>query len=124
MLGNTLTFNIGGTNITLVRRRDDGGNSEYVLRTAFEEYRAYVRHSSRIDKSHGGVRVDRHNMEFVQDIFPTTAHPGGLIRRAYFVFENCVGDTIVDPPLNTAALFGLATASSNALLTQLIQGEA
>lgn len=123
MLGNTVAFNIGGTVITLTRTREANGTSEYRFRTAFEEYRAYFRQSSRVDKSHGGVKVNRHNVEFIQDIFPTTAHPGGLLRRAYFVFENCDGDTVVDPPLNAAALFGMATASSNQVLNQLIQGE-
>lgn len=106
----------------LVRVNQDAYSSEYRLRSATDEFRLNIRNSSYVDKKRGG-RVDRHNIEFIQEVFPVAPATKSTIRKTYFVLENDVGDTLVDPVYIASALATFLTASTNANLTKLTNFE-
>lgn len=106
----------------LVRINQDAYSSEYLLRTTTEEYRLFIRNSSRTDKK-TGVRSDLHNAELRHTIFPVAPAVLSTIRKVYFVLENQMGDTLTDPINEAAGLFAFFTASSNANLTKMLNSE-
>lgn len=123
MFADPATLSINGTPVSLVRVNQDGYSTEYRLRNSLEEYRLNIRNTSYLDKKRGGRRVDRHNVEFIQEIFPVAPATTSIIRKSYFVLENDVSDSIVNPPLNAAALCNFLTGSSNANLIKLMNSE-
>lgn len=92
----------------LVRINQDKYSSEYRLRTATDDYSLNIRNSSYFDKKRG-VTVDRHNVELVHTVFPVAPATLSTVRKAYFVFENQVGDTLTDPAYTAAALGAFIT---------------
>jgi hypothetical protein len=115
-----LTVNAVAKN--LVRVNQDGYSTEYRLRSATDEFRLNVRNSSYIDKKRGG-RVDRHNVELIQEVFPVAPATKSTIRKVYLVLENDTSDTLTDPTYLAAALCGFLTASSNANIVKLLNWE-
>jgi len=115
-----LTVNAVAKN--LVRINQDAYSSEYRLRSSTDEFRLNVRNTSYTDKKRGS-RVDRHNIEFVQEVFPVAPATTSFIRKAYLVFENDVGDTLTDPVYVASALCAFLTASTNANLTKMTNSE-
>jgi hypothetical protein len=103
----------------LVRINQDKYSSEYLLRTATNEYRLAVRNSSYVDKKRG-VTVDRHNIELIETVFPVAPATLSFIRKAYCVIENQRGDTLVDPR-NVAQ--GLLTFLTNANIDKMMNFE-
>ncbi|DAD50567.1 TPA_asm: coat protein [ssRNA phage Zoerhiza.4_19] len=124
MLGNTLTFTVNGSAVTLTRIRDDNYSSEYRLRTTTDEYRAFVRNSNYADKKRPGRSVDRHQIEFTREVFPVAPATVSFIRKSYLTLENDKGDSVTEPVFMASALCNAATASTNALLTSVINNEA
>lgn len=122
MLADPTTITINGVGKALVRINQDGYSSEYLLRSATEEYRLKVRNNTRYDKARG-VQIDRHNAELIHTIFPVAPATLSVIRKSYFVFENQNGDTVTDPVLELAGLCAWATASTNANLTKMVGNE-
>lgn len=98
--GTTAAIVINSITKTLNRIRDDGYSSEYLLRTATEEFRMNVRHSNSIKKTSNPLLrgVDRHNIEVVHRIF-ATATTSEIVRKTYTVIENAPGDVIADVSL-------------------------
>jgi len=106
----------------LVRINQDGYSSEYLLRSATDEIRLNVRNSSRLDKKRN-VTIDRHNVEIVQTVFPVAPSTTSIVRKAYVVIENQVGDTLTDP-LNVAlGLLAYLSATGGANITKMLNSE-
>jgi hypothetical protein len=82
----TLTVTINAVAKVLNRIADDGYTSEYLLRGTLDEFRAKIRHSTYTDKR--GVVIDRHNVEFVQTVFPVAPSEKSTVRKIYAVLEN------------------------------------
>lgn len=95
------------------------GASEYSLRSATDEFRLKIRNTKYTDKKRN-VEIHRHNVEFVQTVFPVSPATLSTIRKVYFVIEDQDGDTASDVVNMVAGLFGLFTASSNARMTDLV----
>jgi len=115
-----LTVNSVGRN--LVRINQDQYSSEYLLRNPTNEWRLKIRNSAYLDKARR-VMIDRHNVEFTETVFPVAPATLSTVRKTYFVIENQQGDTLADPTYDAAALFAWATASSNAMITRLMNSE-
>jgi hypothetical protein len=103
----------------LVRINQDTYSSEYMLRTATDEFKLNIRNTSRTDKSKK-LRVDRHNVELTQTVYPVAPSTRSYFRKAYLVFENEEGDTLTDPQYIVGALCAFM---SNANIQRLINQE-
>lgn len=122
MFSDTLTITIAGAGKVLNRIKQDGYSSEYLLRSASEEYRLFIRNTNGSDKKRG-VTLDIHNVELRHTIFPVAPATLSTVRIAYFVVKLQQGDSLTAPIDETAGLFGWATASTNASLTKLMNFE-
>lgn len=122
MFADPQVITINGVGKSLNRIGSGNGTSEYLLRTATEEFRLNIRNTSYTDKKRA-VQMDRHNVEFVHTVFGV-APAVDMKRKTYFVFENQKGDTLTDPVLDASGLLAWATATSNAALTKLVNYEA
>lgn len=103
----------------LVRINQDKYSSEYMLRTATDEFRLSLRNSSYTDKKRG-VTIDRHNAELIQTVFPVAPATTSHVRKAYVVIENQQGDTLLDPRYVAA---GLLVFLTNANIDKLMNFE-
>jgi hypothetical protein len=110
MFPDTVTVTINAIAKVLTRVNQDGYASEYVLRSSTDEFRLKIRNTFYLDKTRGGRRVDRHNVELVQTVFPVAPATISTIRKSYTVLEN---DQIDDS--NAASYFA---AGLNAWLGQ------
>lgn len=107
MLGsNSITFN----SKTLNRINTPPYASEYLYKDATESYRVHVRHS--VTK----LGRPRHNVQVTHTTWATTEAPE-IVRVAYVVIEQSLNDESVTIP---AALAAFLTASTNLVLTELI----
>jgi hypothetical protein len=113
---------VNGVAKSLVRIRQDGYSSEYLLRTATDEYRLNVRNTSYVDKKRG-VSIDRHNAELLHTVFPVAPATLSTVRKAYVVIENQKGDTLTDPTNDAVGLLSFLTASSAANVTKMMNLE-
>jgi hypothetical protein len=95
----------------LVRINQDKYSSEYLLRTATEEFRLNIRNSSYTDKKRG-VTIDRHNAELIHTVFPVAPATLSNIRKTYCVVENQRGDTLVDPRNVAVGLLAYLTSAN------------
>lgn len=112
---------VNGSNKSLVRINQDKYSSEYLLRSATDEFRLFIRNSNRFDKA-VNAKVDRHNAEFIHTVFPTDTTPL-IVRKVYTVIENQQGDTLVDPTYVATGLMAFLTASSSANITKMLNSE-
>jgi len=119
MFSDTLTVTINAVAKNLVRINQDRYSSEYFLRETLGEYVLRIRNSTYLDKSRK-ISVDRHNIELIQTIYPVAPNLVNTQRKAYVVFENDRGDTIVDPVKMTA---GLLAFNTEANLTKMANRE-
>lgn len=103
----------------LIRINQDGYSSEYLLRSALDEYRLKIRNTSYVEKSRG-VAIDRHNVELVHTVFPVAPATLSTIRKVYVVIENQQGDTLLDPRYTAA---GLLVFLTNANIDKLMNLE-
>jgi hypothetical protein len=113
---------INGVANSLVRIRQDGYSSEYLLRSSTSELKLNIRNTSYQDKKRG-VTIDRHNAELIQTVFPVAPATLSTIRKAYVVIENQQGDTLVDPTNVASALLAFLNASSAANVTKMLNLE-
>lgn len=117
MLGDTLTFTLGGSGGTakvLSKINQDSYSSEYLLRSSTDEIRARVRHSKEGAKN-GKPAVDRHNVELTQTVFATVSAPE-YVRQCYVVLRTQIGD---DLALNVDVGQALAFFMTEANLVKL-----
>lgn len=123
MFADPQTITIGGVAVSLNKINQDGYSSEYLYRSATEEYRLFIRNTSGTNKAMGPVRVDRHNVELRHTIFAVAPSTTNTVRQVYFVINHQVGDTLTGPTAEVSGLFAWATASSNANITKLFNSE-
>lgn len=119
MFADPLTVTVNGVAKNLIRIRQDNYSSEYLLRTATDEFKLAIRNTTRADKK-AGVAIDRHNIELVHTVFPVAPATTGTTRKVYAVIENQIGDTLSDPQYVAQALFALLTAGN---ITKLLNWE-
>jgi hypothetical protein len=110
----TLTLIRGST--ALVRINQDKFASTFRFNDATSKVEMNVRHSS---ATREGVIYDRHNIEVVETIYATSTVPQ-LTRKCYLVFEQPSSDTSI---VNVTGLLSGLTASTNALLTKIMNWE-
>lgn len=122
MFADPTTLTVNSVAKALVRINQDKYSSEYLLRTATEEFRLNVRNSTYMDKKRA-VLIDRHNVEFIHTVFPVSPATLSTIRKTYTVIENQQGDTLADPTYVASALYAWLTASTNANITKLMNLE-
>jgi hypothetical protein len=111
MFADPAVVTINGSNKSLVRINQDRYSSEYLHRTATEEYRMIVRNNTRTDRARA-VKVDRHNVELTHTVFPVAPSTRSYIRKTYVVIENEQGDTLTDPQYVASGLFAYLTAAN------------
>jgi hypothetical protein len=113
---------INGVAHSLVRVRQDGYSSEYLLTSATDEYRMNVRNSTYTDKARK-VLINRHNIELIQTVFPVAPATLSTVRKVYAVVENQQGDTLTDPVYHALGMLSFLTASSGANITKMLNQE-
>lgn len=90
MLGDTITLNLSLTltpeEIVLKKVNQDGYSSEYRLKGDDREHVVLIRHTKENARLKGKL-VDRHNVTYTQNIFPTELAPLGETRQAYAVIR-------------------------------------
>lgn len=90
MLGDTITLNLGTVGdpeeIVLKKINQDGYSAEYRLKGDDREHVVLIRHAKENAKLKG-KSVDRHNVQYTQNIFPTELAPLGETRQAYAVIR-------------------------------------
>lgn len=106
----------------LVRINQDKYSSEYLLRSATEEHRLFIRNSSRFDKKRA-TQIDRHNAELINTVFAVPGVSPSKVRKVYVVLENDQGDTLTDPTYVAAGMLAFLTASSNTNITKMLNSE-
>jgi hypothetical protein len=87
MFDNTLTITINSVAKVLNRINQDKYSSEYFLREADGEFRLRIRNTSYTDKNRGGTVVDRHNLELIHTLYPSSEQVKSQIAKFYAVFE-------------------------------------
>lgn len=96
MFADTITITIDAVAKVLNRINQDNGGSEYFLRGSDDDFRLKIRHTSYVSKASGRT-IDRHNVEFVQTVYPVAPETISLVRKSYLVLEAERSDG-VDPP--------------------------
>jgi hypothetical protein len=119
MFSDTLTITINSVAKVLTRINQDGYSSEYYLKGALDDFRLKLRNSTYTDKNRG-VKVDRHNIEFVHTVFPVAPATNSTIRKYYSVVENDATDDSV-----AIAKFGagITAFQTEANITKLLNWE-
>lgn len=110
MFGDTITLDISPTGtpeeIILKKVNQDGYSAEYRLKETDKEHVVLIRHTKENSKLKGKT-VDRHNMTYTQNIFPTELSPLGETLQVYAVFrtnpERPSSDTV--PLINAVSRF-------------------
>lgn len=120
MFADPITITINAVAKNLIKINQDQYSSEYLLRETTGEFRLRLRNTSYTDKTRGGKKVDRHNVELVQTIYAVAPATVNTIRKAYAVFENDQGDTSVDCAKFAAGMFAFMTEAND---TKLINFE-
>lgn len=120
MFADTITVTINSVAKVLTRINQDKYSSEYLLRGTTDEFRLLIRHSNYVDKTRGGKKVDRHNVELTQTVYPVSPAVVPTIRKAYVVLENEYSDGTTDP-LNFDLGFAAFLTSAN--ITKLLNLE-
>jgi hypothetical protein len=112
MFADTLTITIDGTPLNVTRINQDGYSSEYFTRYAFGDLRLNIRHSSYLDKTRSGVKVDRHTVQAVYTLVPVSPSTISTVRKAYAVIENDVNDGVTDPLKFDLGFVGFLTSAN------------
>jgi len=122
MFADPQTVTINAVARAMVRINQDKYSSEYRLLLADREFKFNIRNTTYLDKKRG-VTLNRHNVELIETVFPVAPATISFVRKAYFVVENQLGDTLVDPVYDASGLCAWLTATSNANLTKLMNSE-
>jgi hypothetical protein len=80
----TITIKVNAVDKILKRINQDNFATRYFLHEPTQDFTVNIRHSK---ETSGGVKFDRHNVEIIQEVFPTALLPG-ITRTAYFVLRN------------------------------------
>jgi len=107
---------------SLTRINQDKYSSEWLLRSAVDEFRMFIRNSTRFDKARN-VSIDRHSIELKWTVFAVAPSTTAFVRRTYVVVENQQGDTLTDPVGVAVGLCNYISASSGAIATKLLNSE-
>lgn len=83
--GATLTITINAVAKVLSRINQDSYGSEWLLSSATEEIRLFIRHSKEAAKA-GQVQMYRHNVDYTHTTFGTGGAPDN-VRQYYTVFR-------------------------------------
>lgn len=118
MLGDSITITHNAVARVLSKTNQDNYSSEYLLRTATEEFRLYVRHATETAKA-GIVPFERHNIEYVHTTFATLTLPEQQ-QRATFTVRCRRGD---DPAAALLSSKGLIAWLTDVNVTKLIAWE-
>lgn len=90
MFGDTITLDLSldetPVPIILKKINQDGYSSEYRLKDADREHVLLIRHTKESSKLKGKT-VDRHNVTYTQNVFPTEVSPLGETIQAYSVIR-------------------------------------
>jgi hypothetical protein len=122
MFADPQTVTVNAVARTLIRINQDQYSSEWLLRSNLDEFRMYIRNSTRTDKTRG-VAIDRHNIELRWTIFPVAPATRSFIRRTTITVENEQGDTLTDPVGVAVGLCNYLSASSGANVTKMVNFE-
>lgn len=124
MFSDTITFtDIHGTDDYVLNRiRQDNYSSEYLLITDTRQVRLQIRNTSFYDKKRA-VQMDQHNVELVEEVFPTAPATLSILRKAFFTFQVQKGDVLATSKEVAIALAAWLTASSGANLTKMVNFE-
>lgn len=118
MLGATITLNIGTVadpiEITLRRINQDGYSSEYRLKDTDREHVLLIRHSKEKNRLKG-KEVERHNVTYTQNLFPSELSPQGETIQASAVFRNAPERASDDVVSVMNAVSGFMTTNAAAL---------
>lgn len=95
----------------------DKRSSVYFLREATQEFQMKIRNTSYVGPS--GLTVDRHNLEFTQQIYATLT-AAAISRKVYVTFDNNRSDT--DAGL-LQTLVGFVGVLTSANLQKSLNGE-
>lgn len=120
MFADPAVLTVNGVAKSLVRVNQDKYSSEYMLRSATDEYRLFIRNVTRTEKSRNSVKIDRHTVDFTHVVFPVAPATTSTVRKVYTVIENQQGDTLTDPIKVAVALLAFLT---EAKITQLTNFE-
>ena len=108
MLGNTITLNLGTIadpeEIILSKINQDQYSSEYRLKGTDREHVVLIRHAKEKNKLKG-KEVERHNVTYTQNLFPTELAPLGETIQSSAVIRNAP-----DMPNATVETVGNAVA--------------
>lgn len=113
MFADTLTVTINGAAKVLARVNQDGFSSEYRLREATGNFTLRIRNSTYSDKSRGGIKVDRHNVELTEIVYAVAPSTTDIKRKAFGTFEHDVNDSIVGPVKLSLGLFSTVLTEVN-----------
>lgn len=120
MFTETITITINSVAKILSRINQDAYGSEYRLRESTGEFRLKIRNTTYSDKTRPGVKVDRHNVELIQEVYPVAPAVNSVILKAYSVFENDQGITVTDAAKFATGMYAFHTEANN---TKLINFE-
>lgn len=123
MFADPQTLTVDSVAKALNRIGSGNGTFEYYLGSDTDEFRLNVRQTSYTDKKRQGVKIMRHNVEFVHTVFPVAPATLSTVRKAYVVFENQQGDALEESVNVASALLTWLTATSNANLTKMVNLE-
>jgi hypothetical protein len=87
MFADPITITINAVAKNLVRVNQDSYSSTYLLKEATQEFQLNIRHTSYLDKTRGGIKVERHTAELIQTIYPVAPATQPTRYKEYFVWE-------------------------------------
>lgn len=111
MFADTITVTINAVAKILTRINQDGYGSEYYLKSATDDFRLRLRNTSYQDRVRG-IKVDRHNIELVHQVFAVAPATIPTIRKYYSVLENDATDSNVDSSKFAAGITGFQTEAN------------
>lgn len=121
MLGNaTLELDLSvagdGSNSVLLHNVNSGEpySSEYRAKSTDREHILIVRHTKEKNRVKGS-EVDRHNVVYTQNIYPTVLFPQGQTIQVYSVIRNAPELPVAELQVATAAAMHLTNAVSSEL---------
>lgn len=108
----SVVLNFGGTDFTLNKINQDGYTGEFLYRDSTLSVRAFIRHTTRLDKTRG-VKVERHAVDVTTTTFATVAGHPDKVKKAYLVFENDYLENTTDTVNQVKALTGWINGGSH-----------
>jgi hypothetical protein len=112
MFADPLNITVNAVVKPLIRINQDGYSSEYLLKEADGEFALRIRNSSFLDKTRGGKKVDRHNVELIHTLYPVAPAIYPIIRKSYIVFQFDNGDLLATMAKEIAALSAFVTEAN------------